>query len=59
MYADTNTVSKANERAVPWNEGKLAVVSQGAAASWKGRWARSDHLVLGYIETMWTLRCST
>jgi hypothetical protein len=23
MYADTNTVSKADGRAVPWNKGKL------------------------------------
>jgi integrase len=46
MYADTNTVSKANERAVPWNKGKL--IGQKPPLKLKEIWAIRIRLQLDH-----------
>jgi hypothetical protein len=40
MYVDTNTVSKADGRAVPWNKGKL--IGQKPPLKLKGDLGHSD-----------------
>src|SRR6202049_3294599 len=46
MYADTNTVSKADGRAVPWNKGKL--IGQKPPLKLKEIWAIQIRLQLGH-----------
>ena len=46
MYADTNTVPKANGRAVPWNKGKL--IGQKPPLKLKEIWAIRIRLQLAH-----------
>src|SRR5450631_477471 len=46
MYADTNTVSKADGRAVPWNKGKL--IGQKPPLKLKEIWAIRIRLQLAH-----------
>ena len=55
MYGGTNTVSKADGRAVPWNKGKL--IGQKPPLKLKEIWAIRIRYSL-IIEPV-TLRCST